>query len=491
MDEQKKQESQEKQEKQDKQEKQEKQDKQDKQDKQEKQRKRLSRRNIRIIQAAIFLLAVVVVGGILFGDSLANRPKLDYKYGTSTELAVSYPDAAFAVISDLHVYDASLGSTGEAFEEVKRSDRKLLLESIDLLDIAIEQILISNAQFLLVSGDLTKDGELINHQLVAEKLAVLNEAGIKVYVTPGNHDVNNPEAFSFSGAAKTPVQSITPEEFAEIYADFGYRDALSRDTNSLSYLAEPIPGLWLLSIDACRYRENKPGQDLINSGKISQATLDWITGILKDAQQQGIPVMAMMHHGVVEHWEGQAKLHPDYLIEDYQHFGRFLASYDVRLVFTGHYHAQDVTQGIFAGGKYIFDVETGSLVTPPCPIRYCFIFFGPFSAESVAIVDELYPGTDYAENAQAFVKELIMLETRKILKEYYVSDADADIIADAVGDAFVAHYKGEEYRSERLPLDESRLSLWGRIVLSTQRYVLEGLWKDLEPDDNSVTFGLE
>ncbi|MDR0221215.1 MAG: metallophosphoesterase [Lachnospiraceae bacterium] len=475
----------------DEQKKQESQEKQEKQGKQEKQRKRLSRRNIRIIQAAVFLLAVIVVGFIVFGDSIANRPKLDYEYGTSTVFGPTYPDAAFAVISDLHLYDASLGSAGEAFEEVKRSDRKLLLESMDLLDLAIEQILVSNAEFLLVSGDLTKDGELINHRLVAEKLAVLNEAGIKVYVTPGNHDVNNPEAFSFSGREKTPVQSVSPEEFAEIYADFGYGEALSRDTNSLSYLAEPIPGLWLLSIDACRYRENKTGQALINSGKISQATLNWITGILKEAQQRGIPVMAMMHHGVVEHWEGQAKLHPDYLIEDYRYFGRFLASYDVRLVFTGHYHAQDVTQGIFTGGKYIYDVETGSLVTPPCPIRYCFLFFGPFSADSVFIVDELYPETDFAENSRAFVKELIMLEARNILKEYNVSDADADIIADAVGDAFVAHYNGEEDPSERLPLDESRLSLWGRIVLSTQRYVLEGLWKDLEPADNSVTLGLE
>jgi hypothetical protein len=456
-----------------------------------KSKKRLNSRQKRLIQVAVFLVVAVAVFAFLFGDRIANRPKLDYKFSASTEQGPIYPDAFFIVISDLHVYDAALGTTGEAFEEVMRSDRKLLRESLDLLDLAFEQILLSAPEFLLISGDLTKDGELANHQLLAEKLAVLKEAGIKVYVTPGNHDVNNPAAFSFAGAAKTPVPNVTAEEFAAIYADYGFGEALARDPNSLSYLAEPIPGLWLLAIDANRYRENEAGQELINSGKISQATLDWMTGILQEAQQKNIPVMAMMHHGVVEHWNGQAKLHPDYLVEDYLHFGRFLASYNVRLVFTGHYHAQDVAKAEFSGGKYIYDVETGSLITPPCPIRYSFLMFGPYSADSVFIVDQLYPGTDFAINAQAFVKETVMLEAREVLKKYYVSDEDADIIASAVGDAFVAHYIGEEFRIERTDLDKSRLSLWGRIVLSTQQYVLNGLWDDLPPDDNSVTFGLE
>jgi hypothetical protein len=51
---------------------------------------------------------------------------------------VEYPNAKFAVISDLHYYDNSLGTTGTAFEEVLKSDRKLLKDSADLLDLTIE-----------------------------------------------------------------------------------------------------------------------------------------------------------------------------------------------------------------------------------------------------------------------------------------------------------------------------------------------------------------
>jgi DNA repair exonuclease SbcCD nuclease subunit len=39
-------------------------------------------------------------------------------------------------------------------------------------------------------GDHTKDGELINHESVKDLLQQLADAGIKVFVVPGNHDIN-------------------------------------------------------------------------------------------------------------------------------------------------------------------------------------------------------------------------------------------------------------------------------------------------------------
>ena len=80
--------------------------------------------------------------------------------------------------------------------------------------------------------------------------------------------------------------------------------------------------------------------------------------------------MVMSHHGIIEHWVGQNKLHSDYLLSDYKYIGKMLASYDVRLSFTGHYHAQDITLSDFNKDGFLYDIETGSLVTAPCPIRY-------------------------------------------------------------------------------------------------------------------------
>jgi UDP-2,3-diacylglucosamine pyrophosphatase LpxH len=399
-----------------------------------------------------------------------------------------YPDASFAVISDLHLYDPSLGSSGSAFEKVMNSDRKLLLDSIDLLDYAIETLISATPGFVLISGDLTKDGELINHRLMAEKLGKLKDAGIATYVVPGNHDINNPDAEKYEGDKVSHVPSLNAEEFTQIYGDFGFNAALMHDSDSLSYVVEPVDGLWLLAVDACRYRENEPGKREIVSGKISQGTADWIASVLRAAKRENKAVMAMMHHGVVEHWKGPSKLHPDYLVNDFVNFGKFLSSWNVGFVFTGHYHAQDITLGKF-GDKFIYDIETGSLITAPCPVRHVTITDNILQIRTDTIIDKLRPGTDFAANAHAFVKKTVMIEAASVFRNYKVSAKDTEYIANAVGDAFVAHYAGDE-NSIRPHCDKKKLNLWGRFIYSQQKYVLDGLWTDLLPADNNVSIDL-
>jgi predicted MPP superfamily phosphohydrolase len=438
-------------------------------------------------QKPITLLAAVLLAAVAMTFSCAKEKttKLTYQYNTQTLPPPAYPEVSFSVISDTHLYDPSLGSSGAAFEITMNSDRKLLLDSQDLLDYAINEIIASKVDFALVCGDLTKDGELINHNIAAQKLRKLVDAGIPVYVVPGNHDINNPDAVKYKGDTTEPVASINAADFERIYGDLGFNAAIKRDDDSLSYVTEPVEGLWLLAMDACRYRENVPGEHEIVSGKISQKTADWTASVLREAADKNKSVLAMMHHGTVEHWVGQSKLHPDYLIQDYINFGNFLASWDVKYIFTGHYHAQDVTRGEY-NGKSIYDIETGSLVTAPCPVRYVELKDNVMIILTDTIVDRLYPGTDFAPNAIAFVKKTVMLEAANVLGKYKVSEKDIAIITDAVGDAFNAHYSGDEDISLKKTVDKSKLGLWGRFILSQQQYVIDGLWEDLKPADNNV-----
>ena len=434
-----------------------------------------------ILIAAAFLLIMVI---ITFSCA-KEKDILNYDFNTKTGIPPVYPDAYFSVLSDTHIYDASLGSSGAAFEKATNFSRSLFLDSQDLLDYAIDEIIASKVNFVLICGDLTKDGELVNHMIVAKKLKKLTTAGIAVFVIPGNHDINNPDAVRYNGDSTEPVMSITANDFAHIYENCGYRSAITRDDDSLSYVAEPVEGLWLLAMDACRYRENVQGKHEIVSGKISQKTADWTAAVLREAANNDKAVMAMMHHGVVEHWKGQKKLHPDYLIQEFASFGSFLASWDVRAVFTGHYHAQDIARAEY-NGKFIYDIETGSLVTAPCPIRYVEIKNNSFNIRTETIVDKLSPWTNFAHNATAFVKKTVMMEAANVLKKFKVSESDAAIIADAVGDAFTAHYSGDENASLQKKVDTYKMGLWGRIVLAQQQYVIDGLWKDLQPGDNNI-----
>ncbi len=451
------------------------------------------KRTVKIILLVILIALVIgIPSKILISNYISTLPALKYVYGNTTAAkGTVYPDTKFAVISDTHYYDTSLGTSGSEFEKCLASDRKLIKESKDLIQLGIDQINQSDAKFVLVTGDLTKDGELINHQGMAEKLAQLKKNGKKVYVIPGNHDVNNPQAVRYEGDKTAEVPNITAAQFASIYKDYGYGDAIMRDPSSLSYAAQPQDGLWIVALDTCRYSENQKGGTETVGGKLTQSEEVWLEGVLDKASRQGNAVIVMEHHGIVEHWDGQSKLHPDYLVQDYKHVGQLLASYQVRLAFSGHYHAQDITAGDFGQYGSLTDIETGSLITPPCPIRFCTIANNNLTVQSMTIIDKLRPGTDFAKQGQDFVTKTIYDEAITTLKKYFVSGSDADIIANAVCAAFNAHYSGDENASLRPAFDENKLSLWGRIVYSQEKYVLDGLWKDLPPADNNCTISLK
>ena len=83
-----------------------------------------------------------------------------------------------------------------------------------------------------------------------------------------------------------------------------------------------------------------------------------------------------------------------------------------------------------------------------------------------------------------------MLEAASVLGRYKVSAKDIEYIADAVGDAFTAHYNGDENPDLRPAFDKRMLNLWGRFIYGQQKYALDGLWADLPPADNNVRLEL-
>ncbi len=443
---------------------------------------------------ALFTILIIVVGSVLYhyvSGYVKSRPTLQYTFNQELTTGISYPDTSFAVISDLHYYDNSLGTNGKAFEEYCNSDRKLLADSEELLKFAVQNIIQSGVKNVLISGDLTKDGESVCHKSVSSVLSELVKKGIGVYVVPGNHDINNTESIKYEGDTEISVPNITSAQFTEFYSDMGYKNAIYRDKNSLSYVTELENNLWLVALDSCRYRENVNGKQPIVSGKFSQSQEKWLEDVLKKARDNGKAVIALMHHGVVEHWEGQNRLHSGYLVQDYRYIGKLLASYGVRLVFTGHYHAQDIAMADYGDDGYIYDIETNSLVTSPCSIRYCKISNNEINISSAGIAKSLKPDTDYAEKADKMVLDSVAAVAYKTLKKYFVPDKDARIISRHVAAAFSAHYYGDEDISIKPEFKENELGIWSRIAYSTQKYAVKGLWNDSFPADNNVTLKLK
>ncbi len=408
--------------------------------------------------------------------------------------APDYPRAKLLVLSDLHYFDAALGVEGRAFEKYIKQDRKLLREIKEIFQEGIRQMLDLPADILLIPGDLTKDGERRNHEILAQELKIFRDRGVKVFVIPGNHDIANHDAVRFEQDKTVPEPSVTPEEFARIYQDYGYGQALSRDPASLSYTSEPLPGFILLALDSCLYKFNPSDGHPITEGKIFPETKHWMQKQLELARKSGKAVVAMVHHGILEHWTGQRKLHAEYLLEHYQEVARLLADYDVRLVFTGHYHAQDVSMKRF-GKKFIYDIETGSFVTYPCPFRHIQITADQKAKVSSYFVTRIPSHTDdFPSYSREFLESgmytVVMARLRKArFLWFHLQSKEAKAIAHQVVRAFTAHYQGDE-KAFDAKIDKQGISWIGRLVVWNQKYILKGLLRDLEPSDNFIQIDL-
>ena len=455
----------------------------------------------KLVSATSKIIQITFCALMIFSLVACAAPKPAFQIDSDTTLrtalekAVAYPEASFMVFSDLHIYDSSLGTTGKAFEDYIAADRKLVREGPEILDSAISSMSDIKASFVLCPGDLTKDGELASHLLAAQYLAKLKASGKKVYVVPGNHDIKNGHSYKYVGDSKERTPNIGPEEFAKIYNDFGFSDALQKDSNSLSYVAEPVPGLWLLALDANRYKENIEDKEPTVDGKFNPQTLTWIESRLNEAAKANKAVIVLMHHGVLEHYAGQQKNYGEYIVDDYKDISRLFSAYNVRMVFTGHYHAQDITEAQWAdgGNKFIFDIETGSLVTYPCPYRVVDIG----SNQQVAIRTEHVTSIkshpqDFPAYAKDYLEKGIAGIATHTLKGYGVGQDEAERLSTQIARAFVAHYSGgESLPAGQEMIQEQNLSPLGWVVIQMRKDLVYGLWKDLPPPDNDVTLDMK
>ncbi len=426
-------------------------------------------------------LFIVCVAVILLGSCAGMRYTAPH-----AERPASYPPARFAVFSDPHLFDASLGEDA--------NETKLLKESGELLSAALRKVEELSVGFLLIPGDLTRDGELQDHLIMARELGRLARTGVKVYVVPGNHDIRNPRAARFTASGKEPVSTVTPARFAEIYADCGYGDALMRDPGSLSYVAEPVPGLWLLAVDSANYAANMSRTVSVTGGGLTQERIDWIEAVLAEAQRQDKAVIVMMHHGVLEHFAGQAKYFGDYLVNGWQQVSRMLAAWNVRAVFTGHFHAQDIVGQRTKDGKFLYDIETGSLVSFPSPVRGVEITSGQKMVIASFFIKDLPSfaarGIDFWQYSRKRLEEGIAQTVVGMMTKVGVSQKEASLIAVQVADASLAHFRGDELFSGREVLSSKGVGLIAGIAAGSRRDLVEGLWHDEAPADNDVTLDL-
>ena len=432
----------------------------------------------------LWLLSLLMTGSGPLQDSATINPQTASLTESGSPLNVS-----MIVFSDPHYYHPSLGTQGAAFQHYIDQDRKLLKESAELMEKAVQMTLNSDAEIVLVPGDLTKDGTLISHLAIADRLAYLEEQGIEVFVVPGNHDISNGESYAYVGDSTLRVENVDPVGFEQIYAPFGYDQAFSRDSFSLSYVAEPVEDLWIIGLDPCLYDFNDPLGHAETDGEFEDGTLRWLAEVLNSPGARGKTRIAMMHHGVVEHHGGQEKFFGPYLVNEYKKISRLLADHNVKVVFTGHYHSNDIAMKKWNDGSVLYDVETGSLVTYPCPIRKVQIQGDTMKIETMRIRSIPSNRINFQEYARKYVEEGVTGIAEQTLLDMNLRPGDAEKLGSQVGMAFSAHCAGDEVPRDP-PLDMKGVNLKGRIIISFRKKLVRGMYNDPPPSDNTLVINL-
>ncbi|MFZ0471220.1 MAG: metallophosphoesterase [Bacteroidales bacterium] len=396
-----------------------------------------------------------------------------------------------AVLSDLHYMDPSLlRQDGSAFQMYLMQDRKLLAESSAILQEIINELLIEKPDLVLISGDLTKDGELVSHQAVIKQLKILEANRIKVLVVPGNHDINNPDAVLFDGDNTEPVPNISPKQFRSLYAEYGYGSAIARDPNSLSYISEPFKNFFVLAIDANEYYDNT-SEYSVTAGKIKDATMDWIMAQLASLKsKKGKTVIGMMHHGVIEHFMGESVIFPDYLVDDRFTRADELMQAGLKVIFTGHFHGNDAVRRT-TGSLTLTDIETGSPVSYNSPYRIIKLIDNKMYVTTKHVTSIDYPGLNGVpfpeyEATISFTAFEFLAKYMLMGEPYNVSEFYAAMVAPAFSRAMMAHFAGDETISAETDAEIQYVSGFSADLGN----ILYGFYTDLPPSDNDLVIDL-
>lgn len=408
-------------------------------------------------------------------------------------------EITFFIATDPHHLSKKTYDDGEAFDWFLNSgDGKLLHYTDEIIDAFTLDVENGKPDILIIPGDLTCNGERESHLEMAEKLDTIKKLGVQVFVIPGNHDIENPWARHYFGDEMIKIDSITDKEFVEIYESFGYKDAISRDNHSLSYLVAPAEDVWLLMLDSAKYKRNKVRTAPEMGGEIPSKTFNWIRECANLAKENGAQIIAVMHHSLIDHNE---VVNENYTLDNSQEVIDLLLDCNIQIVLSGHIHIQDI-KSYRRESKIIYDIATSCLVA--FPNQYGVLKFIPnkgfeYTTRRVDVYAWAWENEIKDRNLNNFNKYSRDFFRRRSYDKYYdslleiskFSDREMKAISETVAELNLKYFAG--FRNELL--HDIFTTKGFKILLDTapffiRDYVLS-MFDDERTDNNKVFIPLK
>lgn len=292
----------------------------------------------------------------------------------------------FAMLSDIHYISRRMvcdPNDSETLIHIATAERALLQAA-------------EEHDTLIITGDLTDEGDRYSHEDLAEFLRGLKARGKKIYVIFATHDFHHHKAFvrmhgdTQAQFKETPwelpyfdtenvrykdfvkpeysllteqqctpklVESCTPEEIWDIYREFGRDQAISSDDGSFSYCVDLDENTRCLMLNDI-FRNEEGLYD--KSATFTPSCFRWIKTEIEKAKEEGKFIFVCSHHPFMP----SVPIHR--LGTDNRNMrspasGHMLADMGINLAFTGHTHVNCVNFLESAKGNLLCNVMTASV----------------------------------------------------------------------------------------------------------------------------------
>ncbi len=292
----------------------------------------------------------------------------------------------FVMMSDTHYVSRDMVAD--------KSDEKTLLD-IAVTEQALKQAA-KDADTIIISGDLTDDGDRLSHRDFVKLLRELKAQGKKVYVIFATHDFHHHRAWvrkrgdtkaefrgkpweepffdpegvkwkdyvtdeykNFSEEECTPqlVESVTPEELWEMYREFGRDQARSADDGSFSYCIDLDENTRCLMLNDI-FRNEEGLKD--KSPTYTPSCLRWMKKEIDAAKADGKFIFVCSHHPFAPTTPIH-RIGTDNRNLRSPHAGHMLADMGIDLAFTGHTHASALRFITSDKGNVMCNIATSSV----------------------------------------------------------------------------------------------------------------------------------
>ena len=228
---------------------------------------------------AVAILSFAILMGVFAFDFDANTAVAKDEFVADDEIVIGH-------LTDVHYFPMSYGHAGKGTDFANRvaSSPKLTIESHRYVLAALDLIVESNPDYVVVTGDLTTDGEIQAHVEVANllrqtqnRVRANGNEDFQIFVIFGNHDLYNEEAFDYSqdGSARL-VPNATRYDMTKVYSSLGYPDLTDEEIATYYDTKADLTSALCPYDDEYVSGQSTEGIKFVNSATASTTSIEWI-----------------------------------------------------------------------------------------------------------------------------------------------------------------------------------------------------------------------